>query len=105
MCYYVCVIMHVKDPLLSVLRVGHYVPLASFCLSLYDLHALNRDVNMIQTNKQTNKQNYIHVGVSDVGYMCYIVTTLVKGLISIFLFLTASNLIICCNYTVKGAGK
>ena len=31
------------------------VPLAGFCLSLYDLHALNRDVNMIQTNKQNNR--------------------------------------------------
>ena len=31
---------------------GHYVLAASFCLSLYDLHALNKDDNMIQTNKQ-----------------------------------------------------
>ena len=36
------------------MRVRHRVPLAGFCLSLYGLHALNRDVNMIQTNKQTN---------------------------------------------------
>ena len=35
-------------------RVGHRVPWAGFCLSLYSLHVLNRDVNMIQTNKQTN---------------------------------------------------
>ena len=55
MCHYVCVIMHIKDPYLSVVRVGHCVPLAGFCLSLYDLHALNRDVNMIQTNKQNKK--------------------------------------------------
>ena len=48
-CYYVYVIMHVKDPQLSVVRVGHCVPLAGFCLCLYDLHALNRDVNMIQS--------------------------------------------------------
>ena len=52
----VYVIMHVKDLSLSVVRVGHRVPLAGICLSLYDLHALNRDVNMIQINKQTNKQ-------------------------------------------------
>ena len=32
----------------------HCVPLVSVCLSLYGLHALNRDVNMIQINK--NKQ-------------------------------------------------
>ena len=48
-------IMHVKDPQLSVVRVGYCVPLAGFYLSLYDLHALNMDFNMIQTNKQTNK--------------------------------------------------
>ena len=51
MCYHVYVIMHVKDPLLSVVRVGHCVPLADLCLSLHSLHVLNRDVNMIQTNK------------------------------------------------------
>ena len=53
MCHYVCVMMHVKDPYLSVVRVGHRVPLAGFCLSLYDLHALNRDVNMIQSINQS----------------------------------------------------
>ena len=31
--------------------VGHGVPLAGFCLSLYSLDVLNRDVDMIQTNK------------------------------------------------------
>ena len=51
MCYHVYVIMHVKDPWLSFVRVGYHVPLASFCLSLYSLHVLNRDVNMIQINK------------------------------------------------------
>ena len=53
MCYHVCIIMHVKDPWLSVVRVGHCVPLAGFCLSLYDLHALNRDANMIQSINQS----------------------------------------------------
>ena len=43
--------MHEEDPKLSVVRVGHRVPLAGLCLSLYSLHMLNRDVNMIQTNK------------------------------------------------------
>ena len=52
MCYHVYMILHVKDPLLSVVGVGHRVPLAGFCLSLYSLHVLNRDVNMIQTNYQ-----------------------------------------------------
>ena len=47
MCYHVYVIIHVKDPRPSVLRVGHFVPLAGFCLSLYSLHVLNRGVNMI----------------------------------------------------------
>ena len=45
--------MHVKDPQLSVVRVGHRFLLAGFCLSLYGLRVLNREVNMIQTNKQT----------------------------------------------------
>ena len=49
MYYYVCVIMHVKDPQLSVVRVGHCVPLADLCLSLYSLHVPNGDVNIIQT--------------------------------------------------------
>ena len=35
----------------NVIRVGHRVPLAGVCLSLYGLHVLNRDVNMIETNK------------------------------------------------------
>ena len=52
MCYHVCVIMHVKDPQLSVIRVGHFVPLAGLCLSLYSLHALIRDVNMIKKSSQ-----------------------------------------------------
>ena len=56
MCYHVCIMMHVKDPYLSVVRVGHCFSLAGFCLSLYDLHALNRDDNMIQTN--SNKTTY-----------------------------------------------
>ena len=54
MCYHVLVIMHVKDPQLSVIRVGHRVPLAGFCLSLCSLHVLNRDVNMIQTYISTD---------------------------------------------------
>ena len=31
MCYHVCAIMHVKDPKLSVVRVGHHVPLGTSC--------------------------------------------------------------------------
>ena len=48
MCYHVYVIMHVKDTDLSVVRDGHCVPLAGFCLSLYSLHMLNKQ------NKQYN---------------------------------------------------
>ena len=55
MCFHVYVIMHVKDPLLSVVRVGHHVPLAGFYLSLYSLHMLNRSINMIQINLPVNK--------------------------------------------------
>ena len=46
-CYDIYLIMHVKDPKLSAIRVGNQVPLTAFCLSLYSLHILNRDVNMI----------------------------------------------------------
>ena len=34
MCYHICVIIRVKDPWLSVVRVGHRFLLADFCLSL-----------------------------------------------------------------------
>ena len=57
MCHYVCVMMHIKDPQLSVVRVGHRVPfIGGFCLSLYGLHVLNRDVNMIQSINQSINQ-------------------------------------------------
>ena len=40
---------------------GHCVPLAGFCLSLNGLHVLNREVNMIQTNKnKTHKPKLPH---------------------------------------------
>ena len=51
MCYHVYVTMHVNDPYLSVVRVRYCVPLAGYCLSLYGLHVLNRDVNKMQTKK------------------------------------------------------
>ena len=59
MCFHLHVIMHVKDPRLSVIRVGHCIPLAVFCLSLYSLHVLIRDVNMIQSiNQKTYLPTY-----------------------------------------------
>ena len=42
MCCHVYVIMHVKDLLLSVIKVGHRVLLADFCLSLYVLLVLGQ---------------------------------------------------------------
>ena len=48
MCYHVYVIMQVKDPQLSVVRVGHRVPVAGFCLSLYNLHVLYENADMIK---------------------------------------------------------
>ena len=71
MCYHVCVITHVKDPQLSVVKVGHGKPLAGFCLSLYDLHALNRDVNMIQT-KQT--KSIVNTGLFQLRQVSHQVT-------------------------------
>ena len=52
MCYHVYVIMHVNDPWISVGKIGHGVLSAGLRLSLYSLHVLNRDVNMIQLNNQ-----------------------------------------------------
>ena len=45
------VIMHVKEPQLSIITVGHCVLSPSFCVFLYSLHVLNRDITVIQTNK------------------------------------------------------
>ena len=59
MYYYIYVIMHVKEPELSIVGVGHYAPLAGFCLSLYSPDELKRDVDMIQTNKKS-----LHVQVA-----------------------------------------
>ena len=59
MCYHVYVTMHVKDPQLPAVRVGHRVPLAGFCLSLYNLHVLNSN-NMIKKRYiQTDEPIYI----------------------------------------------
>ena len=41
-----------KRPLAICRKSRHRVLLAGFCLSLYGLHVLNRDINMIQTNKK-----------------------------------------------------
>ena len=49
-----CVIIrHVKYPQLSIIRVGHCVPLAGFCLSLYRLHVLQ---NVNETDKHINRR-------------------------------------------------
>ena len=56
MCYYVCVIMQVKDHKLSVITIGHCVPLAGFCLSLYSLHVL--DVKY-HSHKQTKTKKRV----------------------------------------------
>ena len=69
MCYHVYVITHVKDPELSVVRLGHRVKLAGFCLSLNCLHVLNMDVNIIQTKikvKESSRhiimsKNYVYI--------------------------------------------
>ena len=51
MCYHVYVILHVKDPQLSFARVQHCVPLPGFCLALYSLHVLNRDVSIVKADQ------------------------------------------------------
>ena len=40
--------MRVKDALLPVVRVWHDVPVGGFCLSLYSLHVLNGNVEVVQ---------------------------------------------------------
>ena len=74
MYYHVYVIMHVKEPQLPVVRVGHHFPLACFCLSLYSLHVLYRDVNMIQT-----KNNNIARSNNDYFYFHYRSQELSRG--------------------------
>ena len=51
MLFHVLVIMHVKDPQLSIVRIGHCVKVAVLCLSPYSLHVLNRDVDIINRIK------------------------------------------------------
>ena len=97
MCYYVCVIMHVKDPQLSVVRVGHCVPLTGFCLSLYDLHALNRDVNMIQTNKQTT---FIYLKHMDSDYI-FIFFSEVDGNFLGLSLVYLSSLFVILQYAIR----
>ena len=46
MCYYVYVIMHVKDPRPFITNIEHSASETGFCLSLYILHVMNGDVYM-----------------------------------------------------------
>ena len=56
MCYYVHVIIHVKDPYLSVVRVGHRVP-----TSVCSICVVNRDVNIhCNPNPKIIKRNLIY---------------------------------------------
>ena len=50
MYYHIYMIMHVKDPKLSVIREG-IVSLSQAAVCLYILHMLNSGIDMIQTNK------------------------------------------------------
>ena len=76
MCYYVCVILHVNDPYLSVLRVGYCVPLADFCHSLYGLRlsSLRLSKSTVQLAPQSSKhskyRNYssIHMYIMHMEY-------------------------------------
>ena len=59
-------------------------------VNVYSMYNYNVVITQVYDIQYVYKY-YIHVGVSDTGYMCYIVTTLVKGLISMFVFLTAPD--------------
>ena len=69
MCCHVYMIKHVKHPYLSIVRVGHSVPLAGFCLPLCSLHVLNRDFSMIQPINQQSEQGTFNFGL--VSVQCY----------------------------------
>ena len=90
MCNHVYVIMYVKDPQLSVVTVGLHVPLAGFCLYLYSLHVLNRDVNLIQTN--TNKIEDLSENVT-------------METLSLWHFITLPRLLITINRSVQSQKK
>ena len=56
-CVIMSIIMYVKDPQLSVLRVGHCASLAGFCLSLYQVYVeqgCNQSIS--QASKQSSNQ-------------------------------------------------
>ena len=80
-----CLIMHVRDPQLSLIRKGHCVPVAGFCLPAYSLHMLNRDVNMIQTNKiiifsKHDESAYLYLGNFKLrGISNYSLSIIVEG--------------------------
>ena len=73
MCYHSIVIIHVENPKVTVIRERHRVPLAGSCLSLYSLHVLNRDVNIINTN--IISQLYMF---PDISYSCFIFSRFAK---------------------------
>ena len=68
-----------KRSLAIICRLGHCVPFADFCLSLYSLHVLNWDINMIQQTK-----------TSTVGCHC-VVTTIHSLLENVYSGLTKSR--------------
>ena len=47
MFYHARVTMHVRDPQLFIIKIGHRVMLAGLCLSLYTLEAVINVVDMI----------------------------------------------------------
>ena len=59
-CYCGCVIMHIKDSQLFLVRLRHHILLAGFCLATYSLYMLNRGN---QTNKIHSRGLIAHVGV------------------------------------------
>ena len=67
MYYHAYMIMHVKDPPLSVVILGYRIPLVGFYLSLDSLHVLSRDVNMTQTNRHSAIRLYMYMYISSVS--------------------------------------
>ena len=46
-----CIIIHIRYSHPFLLIAGHCVPVACFCLSICNLYVLNRNFNMIESDK------------------------------------------------------
>ena len=62
MCYYVYVVVHIKDPQSLFVRAGHCVPVTGFYLVLNSINVHKLDLNTV---KQTNKHTLWKIRISN----------------------------------------